>query len=146
MLTVIPYGAAAIGMVLVGRMSDKAGERRWHIVVPGVIGVVGWLVSIQFSTNLLIAEIALTLATIGVLVTLAQFWCLPTAVLAGAAAATGIAVVNSFGNLAGFVSPYLIGWIIDTTKSTSLGVYTLAASLLIGSLLCLLMPKRLVNR
>ena len=86
------------------------------------------------------------MATIGVLVTLAQFWCLPTAVLAGAAAATGIAVINSVGNLAGFVSPYLIGWIIDTTKSTSLGVYTLAACLLIGSLLALTMPKRLVNR
>ena len=146
LLSSIPYAAAAIAMVVVGRMSDAARERRWHIVVPGVIGVIGWLVSIQFSTDLLIAEIALTVATMGVLVTLCQFWCLPTAVLEGAAAATGIAVVNSFGNLAGFVSPFLIGWIIDQTKSTSLGVYTLAASLLIGSLLVLLMPKRLVNR
>jgi sugar phosphate permease len=146
LLTAAPYAAGAIGMVAVGRMSDAAGERRWHIVVPGMIGVAGWLLSVQFSTNLMIAEIALTLATVGVLVTLAQFWCLPTAVLAGAAAASGIAVVNSFGNLAGFVSPYLVGWIIDTTKSTSLGVYALAASLLIGSLLALLMPKRLVNR
>ena len=88
----------------------------------------------------------MTVATIGVLVTIEQFWCLPTAVLAGAAAATGIAVVNSVGNLAGFVSPYLIGWIIDSTHSISLGVYTLAASLLIGSFLVLAMPKRLVNR
>ncbi|MDR9750240.1 MFS transporter [Pseudomonas sp. SZMC_28357] len=146
LLTTIPYGAAAIAMIVVGRMSDKARERRWHIVVPGVIGAIGWLVSVQFSTHLLIAEVALTVATIGVLVTLAQFWCLPTAVLAGAAAATGIAVVNSVGNLAGFVSPYLIGWIIDTTHSINLGVYTLAASLLIGSFLVLTMPKRLVNR
>ena len=145
-LTTIPYGAAAIAMIMVGRMSDAARERRWHIVVPGVIGAIGWLVSIQFSTNLVIAELALTVATIGVLVTIAQFWCLPTAVLAGAAAATGIAVVNSVGNLAGFVSPYLIGWIIDSTHSISLGVYTLAASLLIGSFLVLAMPKRLVNR
>lgn len=146
LLTVLPYGAAAIAMIVVGRMSDVARERRWHIVVPGVLGALGWLVSIQFSTNLVIAEAALTVATVGVLVTLAQFWCLPTAILSGAAAATGIAVVNSFGNLAGFVSPYLIGWIIDATKSISLGVYVLAASLLIGSLLVLVTPKHLVNR
>jgi sugar phosphate permease len=146
LLTVLPYAAAAVGMVVCGRMSDAARERRWHIVVPGVIGTAGWLVSILFAKDLLIAEAALTIATMGVLVTLAQFWCLPTAVLAGAAAASGIAVVNSVGNLAGFVSPYAIGWIIDTTHSTSLGVYTLAGCLLVGSLLALVMPRRLVNR
>ncbi|WP_043760042.1 MFS transporter [Methylobacterium oryzae] len=146
LLTMLPYGAAAVAMITVGRLSDAARERRWHITVPGLVGVAGWLVSIRFSTDLVIAEAALTVATIGVLVTLAQFWCLPTAILAGAAAATGIAVINSVGNLAGFVSPYLIGWIIDTTKSTSLGVYTLAACLALGSLLALTVPKRLVNR
>jgi sugar phosphate permease len=145
-LTVIPYGAAAIAMIVVGRMSDAARERRWHILVPGVVGALGWILSVQFSTNLLIAEIALTIATIGVLVTLAQFWSLPTAILSGAAAATGIAVVNSFGNLAGLISPYLIGWIIDTTKSIDLGVYTLAGCLFVGSLLVLTIPKKLVNR
>ncbi|MGU3538945.1 MFS transporter [Methylobacterium sp. A54F] len=145
-LSSIPYGAAAIAMIVVGRMSDAAGERRWHIVVPGMIGAVGWLISIRYSTDIVVAEIALTVATMGVLVTLAQFWCLPTAVLAGAAAASGIAVVNSVGNLAGFVSPYLIGWIVDQTKSTSLGVYTLAGCLVVGSLLALTMPKHLVNR
>jgi len=146
LLTMLPYGAAAVAMVVVGRMSDAARERRWHIVVPGVIRVIGWVVSVGFSTNLVIAEGALTLATIGVLVTLSQFWCLPTAVLAGAAAAAGIAVVNSCGNLAGFISPYVVGWIIETTKSSSLAVCVLAASLLIGSLLVLLVPKQLVNR
>jgi sugar phosphate permease len=145
-LTVIPYGAAAIAMIVVGRMSDAARERRWHILIPGVVGALGWILSVQFSSNLLIAEIALTIATIGVLVTLAQFWSLPTAILSGAAAATGIAVVNSFGNLAGFISPYLIGWIIDTTKSIDLGVYTLAGCLFVGSVLVLTIPKQLVNR
>ena len=146
LLTVLPYAAAAIGMVICGRRSDAARERRWHIVVPGVLGTAGWLVSVSFAKDVVVAEIALTVATMGVLVTLAQFWCLPTSVLAGAAAASGIAVVNSVGNLAGFVSPYAIGWIIDATHSTSLGVYTLAGCLLIGSLLSLTMPKRLVNR
>ena len=146
LLTAIPYGAAAIAMVVTGRMSDAARERRWHIVIPGLIGVVGWLVSVQFSTQTVVAVAALTVATCGVLVTISQFWCLPTSVLAGAAAASGIAVVNSVGNLAGFVSPYVIGFIVDATKSTSLGVYTLAASLAIGCLLVLTVPRHLVNR
>lgn len=60
--------------------------------------------------------------------------------------ASGTAVINSVGNLAGFVSPYAIGWIIDRTHSTTLGVYTLTGCLLVGSLLALTMPKRLVNR
>jgi sugar phosphate permease len=146
LLTVLPYAAAAAGMVICGRMSDAARERRWHIVVPGVLGTAGWLVSVWFAKDVVVAEIALTVATTGVLVTLAQFWCLPTSVLAGAAAASGIAVINSVGNLAGFVSPYAVGWIIDATHSTTLGVYTLAGCLLVGSFLALTMPKRLVNR
>jgi len=146
LLTVLPYAAAAVGMVICGRMSDAARERRWHIVVPGILGTAGWVVSVLFAKDVAIAELALTVATTGVLVTLAQFWCLPTSVLAGAAAASGIAVINSVGNLAGFVSPYAVGWIIDATHSTTLGVYTLAFCLLVGSLLALTMPKHLVNR
>ena len=146
LLTVLPYACAAIGMVVCGRLSDAARERRWHIVIPGIIGTAGWLVSIWFAKDVVLAEIALTVATTGVLVTLAQFWCLPTAVLAGAAAASGIAVINSVGNLAGFVSPYAVGWIVDATHSTTMGVYILAGCLLVGSCLALTMPKHLVNR
>jgi nitrate/nitrite transporter NarK len=79
------------------------------------------------------------------MVTLSQFWCLPTVILTGTAAATGIAVINSVGNLAGFASPYLIGWIIDQTHSTDLGVFTLAVSIALGSVLVLTLPKKLVN-
>jgi sugar phosphate permease len=146
-LTTLPYAAAAIAMVLVGRSSDKYRERRWHLAIPGLLGTVGWLVSISVGTSSVSLSIAaLTVATMGVMVTLSQFWNLPTAVLSGAAAATGIAVVNSVGNLAGFVSPYAIGWIIDKTHSTDLGVYTLAGCLTVGSLLALTVSKRLVNR
>ena len=147
LLTALPYAAAAAAMILVGQSSDASRERRWHIAVPGVIGTAGWCLAVYAGTgNVALAMIGLTVATIGVLTTLCQFWCLPTAILAGAAAATGVAVVNSFGNLAGFVSPYVIGWIIDTTHSTDLGVYTLAACLAIGSVLVLALPKQLVNR
>jgi len=88
----------------------------------------------------------MSLAMAGVTTSLSQFWCLPTAILAGAAAATGIALINSIGNLAGFLSPWVIGWIIDRTQSTDLGVYALAAIMSIGSLLVLTIPGRIVNR
>jgi sugar phosphate permease len=147
LLTTLPYAAAAISMIWVGRSSDARRERRWHVAVPGLIGTCGWVIAVYAgSSNVTLAMIGLTVATMGVMTTLCQFWCLPTAVLAGAAAATGVAVVNSFGNLAGFVSPYVIGWIIDKTHSTDLGVYTLAACLAIGGLVVLALPKRLVNR
>ena len=144
-LTAIPYAVAAVAMVLVGRSSDRARERRWHLALPGAVGTIGWLASLVFSHDLVVAEIALTVATVGVLVALAQFWCLPTAILAGAAAASGIAVVNSCGNLAGFAGPALIGGIISRTGSIDLGVLVLAASLLVGSLLVLTLPRS-VNR
>ena len=146
-LTAIPYAAGAICMVSVSRLSDAARERRWHLAIPALLAAAGWLITIMAgSGNVILAMVGLTIATAGVLSTLSQFWCLPTAMLAGAAAATGIAVINSVGNLAGFVSPYLIGWIIDQTHSTDLGVFTLAASTVIGGLIALAMPKRLVNR
>ncbi|WP_102817603.1 MFS transporter [Burkholderia ubonensis] len=147
LLTTVPYAAAAIAMICVGRSSDARRERRWHVAVPGLIGTAGWVLAVSAgSGNVTLAMIGLTVATMGVMTTLCQFWCLPTAILAGAAAATGVAVVNSLGNLAGFVSPYVIGWIIDKTHSTDLGVYTLAACLAIGGLLVLALPKWLVNR
>ena len=71
---------------------------------------------------------------------------LPTAFLGGAAAAAGIALINSLGNLAGFVSPYLVGWLKDLTHSTDTGMYMLAGSLIVGALLTLAVPKEMVNK
>jgi MFS-type transporter involved in bile tolerance (Atg22 family) len=67
-------------------------------------------------------------------------------VLAGAAAATGIALINSIGNLAGFLGPAVIGWLVDRTGSTDFGIYALAGVMAIGSLLVLTVPERIVNR
>jgi nitrate/nitrite transporter NarK len=89
---------------------------------------------------------AISLATLGIITTLPLFWSLPTACLGGVAAAAGIALINSLGNLAGFVSPYLIGLIKDATQSTDAGMYMLAVSLIVGALLTLAIPAKLVNR
>ena len=146
MLTVLPNAAGAIAMVGISRHSDGARERRWHLVIPAIVGAAGWLLTVRYGANSAAALFGMSLAMAGVTTSLSQFWCLPTAILAGAAAATGIALVNSFGNLAGFLSPWAIGWIIDRTHSTDLGVYALAGILAVGSLLVLTIPGRIVNR
>ena len=138
MLTAIPYGVAAVGMVLVGRSSDRRGERRWHFAVPAALGSLGLIVSVQFSQYPAVSLAALTLATFGVLAASPMFWNLPTSFLKGAAAAAGIAVINSCGNLSGFVIPFLVGWIKDATGSTANGMYCIAVLLLIGATLALL--------
>jgi len=102
LLTAIPNGFGAIAMVLFGRNSDRSGERRWHFTTGACLGAVGIVISNLFRQNTLIAMIGLTMATIGILATFPVFWPMPTAVLAGSAAAGGIAWINSVGNLAGF--------------------------------------------
>jgi D-galactonate transporter len=146
MLTAVPYAVAAVAMVLIGRSADRLRERRWHVAIPGVVGAAGLLLSTLFSDNTWLSMSALTLATVGILTTLPLFWSLPTAFLGGTAAAAGIALINSVGNLAGFVSPFMVGWLKDLTHSTNSGMYMLTASLVLGALLTLTMPARLVNK
>ncbi|MFM0478118.1 MFS transporter [Paraburkholderia strydomiana] len=146
LLTMIPYGAAAIAMVLLGRSSDRSKERRWHVALPAVIGAAGLVASTLVPHNVTSAVVSLTFATIGILGALCQFWSIPPAFLGGVAAAAGIALINSVGNLAGFVSPYLVGWIKDMTHSTDVGLYCVAVSLLVAAVVVLTMPKGVVNR
>ncbi len=141
LLTAIPYGVAAIVMVLVARRSDRHGERRWHTALAGCAGAAGLVASVLYADNTVIALAALSLATAGILTTFPIFWSLPTALLGGTAAAAGIALINSVGNLAGFASPYLVGAIRDATGSTAAGMSLLAASLIAGALLVLRTPR-----
>jgi len=146
LLTMIPYAAAVVAMILISRSADKHRERRWHLVIPAVVGGIGLIFSAIYGDDTVIAMAALTVATLGIITTLPLFWSLPTAFLGGAAAAAGIALINSLGNLAGFVSPYLVGWIKDLTQSTNVGMYALAGTLFVGALLTLTVPARLVNK
>lgn len=146
LLTAIPYGSAVVAMIVVSRSADRTRERRWHIALPALLGAVGLVLSAVWGQNTVLAMTALTLATMGILTTLPLFWSLPTSFLAGAGAAAGIALINSLGNLAGFVSPFAVGWLKDLTQSTNAGMYLLAASMVLGALLTLSVPPRLVNK
>ncbi|MES2207707.1 MAG: MFS transporter [Pseudomonadota bacterium] len=135
LLTSIPYGTAAITMIMIARRSDKTGERRKPMAGVAIIGGIGLIVSALFSENVVVAMCALTCATACILSTFPLFWTLPTAYLRGMSAAVGIAMINSLGNLAGFVSPYMMGLIQEFTHSISAGIYMLAASLFMGAVI-----------
>ncbi|MBR8657168.1 MFS transporter [Achromobacter sp. Marseille-Q0513] len=146
LLTAVPNVCAVISMVLVCRHSDATRERRWHMIVPFLIGGTGLALSTLFSHNPMLAVVMLSVAAAGCMVCSPLFWSLPTAFLEGKSAAAGIAGINSFAGLAAFVSPYAIGWIKDLTGSTDWGMYFLASFTLIGAVLVYRVPKALVNR
>jgi len=146
LISSIPYSVSVVVMLLVARSADRTGERRWHVAIPGMLGAIGLALSVILAKDGALAIAALTLGLSGIMTTLPLFWSLPTAFLAGTGAAAGIALINSLGNLAGFVSPYAVGWLKDATGSTDAGVYLLAAAMVIGVLLTLAVQKQLVNR
>ena len=145
LLSAIPWAFAVVAMVLVARSADRRDERRWHIAIPGLLGAVGLVLTVLWRSDTALAMAALTLATMGIMATLPLFWSMPTAILAGTGAAAGIALINSLGNLAGFAAPYAVGALKDLTSSTNSGIYLLAASLVLGAILTLAVPARLVR-
>jgi D-galactonate transporter len=144
-LSAIPFIAALIAMNLFGYSADKRRERRWHLIIPALMGTLGFSLSAVFAGSTVLALIALSIAAAGVLTCAPLFWSLPTAFLGGTAAAAGIAVINSVGNLAGFVSPYMIGAIKDATDSVQLPMYILSGILLLGAVLVFSTKKDVVN-
>lgn len=146
LLSAIPFLCAIVVMNLMGHSADRRRERRWHLIVPALMGAVGFAMTAFFADNTVLSLIFLSLAAAGVLTCAPLFWSLPTAFLSGTAAAAGIAIVNSVGNLAGFASPYMIGYLKDLTQSTQAGMFVLAGVLVVGALAVWLTPAKMVNR
>ncbi|MEG1042701.1 MAG: MFS transporter [Pseudomonas sp.] len=136
-LSAIPYLLAGVFMLLVGRSADLRNERRWHLVVPMLMGAVGLLMAVNFAHSPVLAILGLSIATMGALTGLPMFWPMPTALLSAGTAVAGLAIINSVGQMAGFLSPYLVGFIKDQTGSTDAALYSLAALIVVGSLVAL---------
>jgi len=126
LVSATPYVVGTIGMVWWGRRSDHVTERRFHTALPLFIAAAGIAISTALDDPLL-KMISLCAAGFGIFACLPVFWTLPTGFLSGAAAAAGIAVINSIGNLAGFAGPFAMGWIKDHTGSYAGGLLLLAA-------------------
>jgi D-galactonate transporter len=141
LLSVIPWASAAIVMVIFAHHSDVTGERRWHLALAGILGFVAFSATRLPGISGALGLAALTFAAIAVMCGQSTFWALPTAILSGSAAAGGIAWINSVGNLAGYVSPFIVGEIRDATGSMTLALLVLSASCLMAGLVVLRVAK-----
>lgn len=137
------YLLAAFVMVLVGQHSDRTNERRFHVatcLVISAIGMVGSVYAAQSSVTLGLIVYAIALA--GAYGAYSPFWAIPPAYLSGTAAAAGIALINSVGNLGGFVGPYVMGYISTATGSFDFGIMFLAACMVISAFIVTVCVKQ----
>jgi D-galactonate transporter len=142
LISVIPWAAGVIAMVWNGHHSDVTGERRWHIALAAMLGSIAFVASGIPGISGPAVIIALSFATAGVMSALSTFWALPTSILSGTAAAAGIAWINSIGNLAGYVSPYIVGKIRDTTHNMLYALLVLAGFCLMSALVVIYMTRK----
>jgi D-galactonate transporter len=129
LVSAVPYLAGTIGAVVWGHRSDRKYERRYHTAVPLLVASSAIMASTQL-TDPALKIAALSAAAFGIFSSMPVFWTLPTFLLSGAAAAGGIAMINSIGNLAGFAGPYVMGWARDLTGSYTTGLIALSAACL----------------
>ena len=145
-VTMIPYTIGAVSMVFCGWLSDRMGERRWILFWTCAVSAVG-LVLAGLTIGTWWSVVGMAIAAAGFYGTKGPFWSMPTMFLTGAAAASGIAWINSLGNLGGFFGPSLVGWAKTLTGSFAGGLYALAACALISALISLFwlrIPKAVV--
>ncbi len=142
LLSAVPYAVGVVGTVLVGRHSDRTLERRYHCALSCLAAAIGLVLIGVFAKIPVLAFAALILSVTGVLSAFAPFWQMPTMLLAGAAAAGGIAFINSLGNLSGWVGPSVVGWLKDVTGKTSPGLAVVAGLEVLAAVLILVFMPR----
>lgn len=140
-LVAIPYVAGAIGMFVWGRRSDRNNERIAHFAIPALVAAAGFVGAAVLPGNLAVF-LALTVAVLGVYASFGPFWSVPSMFLQGAAAAGGIALINSLGNLGGFVGPYMIGWVKQRTGSYDAAMGVLAAVAVVAAIVMVLVGRQ----
>jgi len=139
-LNAIPPTIAVVAMILWARHSDRTGERTWHVVIACLVASAGLMLAGAASTVVAVIA-ALSLVNIGISAAKPPLWAMPTMFLSGSAAAVGIATINAIGNLGGFVGPWVIGWIKDSTGSFAGGLVFVAALLVLSAVLSLVVAR-----
>lgn len=133
-LSAVPSIFAAAAIFFVAKSSQKTGENKLHAAIPLIIGGIGLLIS-AFTANPVISLLALAIASAGIQASIPPFWGFPSKLFVGAAAAGAIATINSFGNLGGFVGPYVVGYLRESTGLMQAGLVFLACVLFLGALI-----------
>lgn len=145
LIAIIPYILGGMTMIWWALRSDRVGERKMHTAIPKLLGAIGMMGAGFFAASPVMSMIMVCIATIGLYSFMGPFWSLASATLSASAAVVGIAVINSFGNLGGFLGPYVVGYLRDATGKMESGLYFLGIVLAIGFLLILTIKKRDVN-
>ena len=133
----IPNIFGVIGMILIGRSSDRLKERRWHFVAVALIAVVGLLIMTQMKGNLVGSLVGLSIGTIGVATLTPLFFTITSEYLSKAAAAGGIALISSLGNLGSAASPVVGGAITASTGDPNNTMYMVMAMFILAGLIVL---------
>jgi ACS family tartrate transporter-like MFS transporter len=136
-LTSIPFVAALIAMLVIGRHSDRTGERKMHVAACAITAATGLVLAVAFRDNVWLLVLSFTLSQMGQRSVMSVFWAMPPMLLGGAAAAAGIGLINAVGNLGGFFGPSIMGTLRDVTGGYSGGLLVLAASLALEAVLVL---------
>ena len=135
LLTALPFVAALVAMVLIGRHSDKTGDRKFHVAACALTAAIGLFLAIAFRNHLYWLVLAFTICQIGQRAIMSVFWTIPPMLLGGSAAAAGIALINAIGNLGGFFGPTVMGTLRDATGGYSGGLLVLAGALIVEAIL-----------
>lgn len=146
-ITMVPFVVALVGMVLIGRHSDRTGERKWHLAGCALTGAIGLALAAGFQHSVPLIVLSFTLSQLGQRSVQGVFWAIPPMVLGGTAAAAGIALINSIGNLGGFVGPTVMGWLRGSSGNYTQGLLVLASALVVEAVLVssLRLPKERVK-
>lgn len=146
-LTAIPYVCGAISMLVVGRLSDASGERPKYVAGLVLAAALGFFATGFFDKNVVFLVAALAVLGGGVVASIPTFWTLPPKILTGAGAASGIALINTIGQLGGIVSPVMVGSVKDLTGSTTPALYVIAGlCVLCAAILLAALPRELKSK
>jgi ACS family tartrate transporter-like MFS transporter len=135
LVTSVPFLVALVGMVLIGRHSDRTGERKGHVAACALTGAAGLVLAALAGSSVPLIVFAFALSQLGQRSVQGVFWAIPPIFLGGTAAAAGIALINSIGNLGGFVGPSVMGWLRQVSGSYAAGLLVLASALIIQAVL-----------
>lgn len=135
LLTMIPYLVAAAGNLVIGNSSDKRGERRWHMAGCALLTAAGYLLCAWFPGQLLPLMVGMSMVLTGIIAWMPIFWTIPPRFLTGLAAAAGIALINSLGQLGGIIAPFMVGRIKDLSGSATPALYVLSVVCLLATAL-----------
>jgi sugar phosphate permease len=129
----IPMTAALIVQLIAGHTSSKTGDRVWHVAGTLFVGAIGLGLS-PFAQDMGTALFLICLSAIGIYASMGVWWTIPTTFLTGPAAAASVALINSCGNMGGWVGPYMMGWVKTNTGSFDLGYFLMAAFMFLAGL------------